>query len=390
MTRPNNPPRVIVIGGGVIGASVAWHLSIQGTPVTLIEEREPASGSSGACDGLIFMQSKKPGIHLELALESLGRFKELSRSLPVPIEFEPCGGMVIIETQEEYRAMETYAEDQRAIGLSVDILDRDEALKKEPNLSPDILGAAWSPLDAQVNPIGLTLGFISGARRAGARILTGTRATGLATQSGRVTGVCTDRGRFEADLVVNACGAKSPGIAAMAGISLPIKPRRGQIMVTQATAPLISCCMISAKYIAAKYNPAIAESAGEGVSVEQTENGNLLLGSTREFAGFDTANTLAGMRTILKNTSKIIPKLKGLQIIRSFAGLRPWTPDGLPLLGPVGGIEGFFMAAGHEGDGIALSPVTGDLVSKMILGRPTGLSMAPFSPDRFSASDPNG
>lgn len=381
MTRSG--PDILILGGGVIGTSIAWHLARERAKVTLVEEKDLASGSSGACDGVVFMQSKKPGIHLELALKSLERFKELGQMLPFPIEFYQTGGMVVIETEEEFKAMEAYARDQKAAGLSVHLLDRDQARRKEPGLSPDIRGVAWSPLDGQVNPMGLTLGFALGAKKAGARILPRTRVEGFLTENNRVTGVETSQGRFRADIIVLACGARSAAVGAMAGLDLPIRPRRGQIVVTQAVPPLITHCMISAKYIAAKYNPELAKTAGEGLSLEQTENGNLLLGSTREFVGFETRNSREGIQTILRNTARVIPKIKELQIIRAFAGLRPWTPDGLPLLGFVQGMDGLFLAAGHEGDGIALSPITGELVSKMILGRSLDISMDPFSPGRF-------
>ncbi len=376
-------PKVLIIGGGVIGTAIAWHLTCRKAEVTLIEAKELASGSSGACDGLIFMQSKKPGIHLELAMESMKRFKELQTVLPFPIEYTPCGGMVIIETEDEYQAMETYARDQREIGLDVKILDREHALEKEPALSGHILGAAFSPLDGQVNPMGLTIGFALGAKKQGAKIIPRTRVKNLRTKGSRVTGVDTDKGKFNADIVVNACGARAAELTAAAGIHFPITPRRGQIAVTQPVAPTLSHCLISAKYIAAKYNPDLAKTSGEGISIEQTHNGNLLLGSTREFAGFDRQNTLTGIKTILKNTAGLIPKLKTIQVLRCFAGLRPWTPDGLPLIGPVSGLQGLFMAAGHEGDGIALAPVTGDIVAKMILNLPIPHDMTPFSPDRF-------
>jgi len=231
--------------------------------------------------------------------------------------------------------------------------------------------------------MGLTLGFALGAKKQGARLIPRTRVKNLVVKGNRVTGVETDRGRFDADIVVNACGAGAAELPAAAGLHFPITPRRGQIAVTQAVAPTLSHCLISAKYIAAKYNPDLAKTSGEGLSIEQTGNGNLLLGSTREFVGFDRRNTLAGIKTILKNTGSLIPALKDIQIIRCFAGLRPWTPDGLPLLGPVSGLEGFFMAAGHEGDGIALAPVTGELVARMILDLPPDHDMTPFSPDRF-------
>jgi len=374
---------IVIIGGGVIGTAIAWYLAQKDARVTLIEANDLASGSSGACDGLVFMQSKKPGIHLGLAMESLKRFKVLKNQLPVDIEFRQTGGRVIIQTPAQYPAMEKFVKEQQKIGLEVCLMDAKQTLAAEPFLSPDIYGSTWSSLDAQVNPINLTLGFAQGAKKNHARILTRTKVLGIHTNNNQVTGVATTQGDMAADLVVNAAGAGAGAICQMAGIDLPIAPRRGQIVVTQAARPMISSCMISAGYIAVKYDPSLAAEQGEGMSMEQTDNGNLLLGSTREFAGFCRENTVSGIRRIISRTTKVLPALKHLQVIRTFAGLRPYTPDGLPILGPVPSMEGFFMAAGHEGDGIALSPITGELMAAMVLGQKTAVSLAPFSPDRF-------
>lgn len=374
---------IVIIGGGVIGTSIAWHLAKKAARVTLIESHDLASGSSGACDGLVFMQSKKPGIHLGLAMESLKRFHFLKKALPVDIEFRQTGGRVIIQTPAQYPAMEKFVREQKDIGLEVCLMDAKQTLAAEPLLSPDIYGSTWSSLDARVNPINLTLGFALGAKKNHARILTRTTVLGIHTQNNRVTGVATTQGDIAADLVVNAAGAGAGRIGQMAGIDLPIAPRRGQIVVTQAARPMISSCMISAGYIAVKYDPSLAAEQGEGMSMEQTDNGNLLLGSTREFAGFCRENTLSGIRRIISRTTEVLPALTHLQVIRTFAGLRPYTPDGLPILGPVPSLEGFFMAAGHEGDGIALSPITGELMADMVLGQKTAVSLAPFSFDRF-------
>jgi sarcosine oxidase subunit beta len=376
-------PHIVIIGGGVIGTSIAWHLAKTSARVTLIESHDLASGSSGACDGLVFMQSKKPGVHLHLALESLKRFQTLKKELPVNIEFRQTGGRVIIQTPTEYQAMEKFVREQKEIGLDVCLMDSRKTLAAEPFLSPDIYGSTWSSLDAQVNPINLTLGFALGAKKNHARIMTRTSVLGIDTRNNQVIGVATDQGDMAADMVINAAGAGAGRICQMVGIELPIAPRRGQIVVTQAARPMISSCMISAGYIAVKYDPSLAAEQGEGMSMEQTENGNLLLGSTREFAGFSRQNTLSGIRRIISRTSVVLPALKHLQVIRTFAGLRPYTPDGLPILGPVASLAGFFMAAGHEGDGIALSPITGELMAQMVLGQKTSVSLAPFSPERF-------
>jgi sarcosine oxidase subunit beta len=306
--------------------------------------------------------------------------------LPVRIEYRRGGGMVVIETEEEFRAMEHYVQEQRETGLEVALLDIAAALSMEPGLSESLVGAAYSPLDGQVNPIALTHGFALGARALGARVLTQTEVKGIRLEGGRVTGVETDRGPFSAGVVVNAAGVYAPSVGEMVGINVPIRPRRGQLLVTAPTKRMIKGGLISARYIAAKQNPELAKGKGEGIAIEQTESGNLLLGSTREFAGFDWRTTVEGLRGIARRTMAVLPGLSGLNVIRSFAGLRPYTPDGLPILGPVKGVEGFIMAAGHEGDGIALSPVTGELVAQFIAEGRTEIPLDPFRLERFENS----
>jgi len=382
---------VVVIGGGVIGASVAYHLARRGVRATVLERGDMASGSSGACDGLVLLQSKRPGIHLRLAMESRKLFNRLSQELPVSIEYRCNGGMVVIETEEEFRAMGRYAEEQKETGLEVALLDIAGARRMEPELSESLAGAAYSPLDGQVNPIALTHGFALAAKALGARIRTHTEVTGIRVEHGRAIGVETDQGRFSAAVVVNAAGVYAPRLGEMAGITVPIRPRRGQLLVTEATRRMIRGTFISARYIAAKHNPELAKGKGEGISIEQTESGNLLLGSTREFAGFDWSTTVEGVRGIARRTMAVLPGLSGLNVIRSFAGLRPYTPDGLPILGPVEGVDGFVMAAGHEGDGIALSPITGELIAQFIVEGRTEIPLDPFRLDRFvNSPDPAG
>jgi sarcosine oxidase subunit beta len=375
---------VVVIGAGIIGSSIAYHLARHKLRVTLLERGDITSGSSGACDGLVFLQSKKPGVHLQLAMESRRRFNHLVRQLPVPIEFKETGGMVVIETEDELTAMQQFLAQQREIGLDVSLLDGDQVHKLEPHLSEHILGATHSPLDGQVNPISLTLGFALGAKALGARVITGVGVHGFDTTAGRVSAVETEAGRFEADIAINAAGVHAPEIGALVGLDIPIKPRRGQIIVTAACPPMLKHCMISAKYIAAKFDPEIAMGSGEGISIEQTENGNFLLGSTREFVGFDKRTTTDGLQRIAHKTASIIPALHEVNVIRAFAGLRPHTPDGLPILGPVDDVSGFFMAAGHEGDGIALSPITGELIAQMIATGKSDISLDAFRLSRFA------
>ncbi len=378
---------VVIIGGGVIGCSIAWHLAKYKLDVTVVERGDVASGSSGACDGLVFLQSKKPGIHLELALESRRRFDKLAQRLPTPIEYKATGGMVVAETRTEMDAMAQFVDDRRKIGLDAALLDSDQARRREPHLSGRIAGASYSPLDGQVNPIALTLGFALGARSSGVRVITGAAVRDVETTAGRASAVETEAGRIAADVVVNAAGAHAPDIGAMVGLTIPIAPGRGQIIVTETRPPMITSCMLSAKYIAAKYNPAIADKQGEGISIEQTESGNFLLGSTREFVGYDKRTTTRGLKRIAAKTTGVIPALERIHVIRAFAGLRPFTPDGLPILGMVDPVDGFVMAAGHEGDGIALAPITGALIAQRIAEGKSDIPLDAFRLDRFDVGE---
>jgi sarcosine oxidase subunit beta len=373
----------VIIGAGVIGASIAFHLTRRGIKPLIVEKSDPAAGSSGACDGLVFMQSKKPGLHLRLALASLKRFRELNEVFGRGIEFKNPGGMCLIESETELAAMRLFVAEQRASGLDVELIDGDEARRREPCLSEKVIAATFSELDSQVNPYALTFAFLRAAESAGARILMGENVRGVEVIGGRIRAVITDNRKIGTPLVINAAGALAAEIGRMVGLEVPIIPRRGQIVVTAAVPPLLRHCLISAQYVAAKFNPQLAAIGGMGFSLEQTDTGNILIGSTREFAGFDRRTTFDGIRTIAGRIAPIIPALKRVLVIRTFGGLRPYTPDGLPILGKVQNLEGFIMAAGHEGDGIALSPITGELIADLIATGRTRFPLEDFRLERF-------
>jgi len=377
---------VIIIGAGVIGASIAYYLGKEGIRAVVLDKKQIASGSSGACEGLLLLQSKKPGIHLDMALESLRRFPALAQELDPPIEYENKGGVVVIETEEELAAMQLFVEKQKKHKVDVSLLSSEQAREKEPALSENIIGATFSPLDSQANPILLTFGFLRSAQKAGAKVFANTAVRAIELTRNRVAAVITDKGKIETNVLINAAGVLAPRIGEMVSLDIPIKPRRGQILVTEAAAPLLKRCILSAMYIAAKFNPKIAEAGGVGFAVEQTANGNILIGSTREFVGFDKRTTYEGIHTIAGNILRVIPEIGNLHVIRAFAGLRPYTPDGLPILGEVETIKGFIMAAGHEGDGITLAPITGEMIAKLVATGSAPFPLEDFRLERFSTA----
>ena len=375
---------VVVIGGGIIGTAITYFLSRQNINVILLDKSEIASGSSGACDGAVVMQTKKPGVHLKLALESHTLLNRMQDLLPVPIEYEKNGGLIVIETEDEKTAMKQFVEAQRLAGLDVELLDHKQLRVLSPHLSNHLIGATYSHLDSKINPIALTLGFAMGAKQRGSEILTGTEVLDIEVEGRQVSAVVTAAGKIETRTVVNATGVYAPEIGRMLGIEIPIKPRRGQLLVTEVRPALLKPWLGSANYIAAKFNPKLAKDGAGGVSIDQTQNGNLLIGATREFVGFDKRTTVEGLKKIASRAVRILPDLKHTHLIRAFAGLRPYTPDGLPILGKVEKIKGFIMAAGHEGDGIALSAITGKLISELVLEGKTDVALDSFNLKRFS------
>lgn len=381
---------IAIIGGGVVGTSIAYQLSKRGKKVILAEKSDYASGASGACDTHIFLQSKNPGIHLKLALASAEIFPSLAEELDHNIEYHVKGGMILIETADDLKVMADFVARQKQIGLKVEIIDRKEASKLQPGLAEHLVAATHSHQDGDVNPIEMNLGFAKAARKNGVEILLETEVTGIKVKGERVEAIETSRGLVYAPIVVNAAGAWAPLVAQSVGLALPIKPRRGQIMISEPVAPYIHKGMLSATYIVAKYHAdklkdskSRATQLGVGLSLSQTDKGNILLGATREFVGYDTRNTREGIKEIMKNAVRLMPGLGVVNIIRMMGGLRPYTPDGLPLVGFVNEIDGLFMAAGHEGDGVALSPITGIVAADLMLEGKTFMDVSALSPNRF-------
>ncbi len=364
---------VIVIGGGVIGTSVAYFVARLGHKVTLLERQNLSSGASGACDGTLFLQTKNPGPHLQMALKSVALYGVLSEELDYDFEYEQKGGMCLIEDEAQAELMQHTLAQQRQSGLSVELFDIKRAREIEPMLGGHLWGATYCAADTQVNPLAVSRGFSRAARRYGADIRVGVSVTDLLVSDGQVRGVVTTDGPIYGDCVVNAAAIWAPLLTRKYGYDPPIIPRRGQILVTESLPPgTVRHMLLCACYLTAKHHPELLDQTqrqhrlGVGLIVEQTRSGGLLLGSSREFVGFDRNTSMEGMQAVADHICKLMPRLGRVNVIRSFAGLRPRTPDGMPILGPVENLPGLIMAAGHEGDGIALAPITGQIIAECV------------------------
>jgi glycine/D-amino acid oxidase-like deaminating enzyme len=381
---------IVVIGGGVIGAAAAYFLCKEGAEVMIVEADDLASGASGACDGFLSLQTKQLGSHLELARESMQFFPSVAEELEVDIEFNPCGGLMLATSADQLKELRARAKKLKEAGLEVETLTAADVKEYLPDASKSIKGASYCAQDGQVNPISLTLGLAQKAQELGATILKGCNVENIVVTNNRVREVNTTAGNIHSRRVVCAAGTGSNQIGKMIIVDIPVLPQRGQILVTEARESLLDVIVSGAEYLGTKSNieelmPKDEEAMkyGLGFTAEQTAAGNILIGSTREFAGFDNETTPEAINAIAKKAIGYLPWIKELDVIRSFAGLRPYSPDGLPILGNVKGVKGFFIATGHSGDGICLSLITGKLMSELVLDGETSLDIEPFSLYRF-------
>ena len=225
---------VIIVGGGIMGCSTAWQLGKAGKKVLVIERRDVCAGAAGATDGVVGYHTKQPGPQMDLAVESIAMFEQVEKELGPQIEFSfSAGGMQPAENEDEYRLLSEIAEKQSASGIDVHMISAEEACTLEPQLARDIAGALYCPTSGKVNPLHLTMAYEQAAKKLGAIFLTNTAVTGFLTENGQVKGVVTEKGSYYADTVVDAGGAWAGKIAALAGLDYPIKPRKGQLAITE-------------------------------------------------------------------------------------------------------------------------------------------------------------
>jgi glycine/D-amino acid oxidase-like deaminating enzyme len=383
-------PDVIVIGGGIVGAFTSYYLMEEGMNVLLVDRGDFASGTSAAGEGGVAIHNKTIGKDMDLARESLRLYDALSRELGREMELRKIGGMIVAETEEEAEALKKRVTSHMPLGIKVRWMDRKETLEEEPCLSGHIAGASICEVEGQINPMATTFAVIRRAKAKGLRVSPFSPVTGIDYGKGKTTAVQAGGRRISTRFVVNAAGAWAPEIGSMVGLKIPISPRRGILVVSEPLPPLVRHFLLEASYMTMKLSPQEMERSSEdrvrkgvGFVIEQTEPGTLVIGSSREFAGYTKKLDFSVLQHILRRAIRFVPMLRQVSGIRFYSGLRPYTPDNLPIVGEVPGIEGFIMAAGHEGSGITLAPVTGKLVSEVVAKKTTSLPIEKLGLSRF-------
>jgi glycine/D-amino acid oxidase-like deaminating enzyme len=387
-----HPPSVLVVGSGVVGAATALSLAEAGARVTVVDRGPLGGGTSSRCDGNVLVIDKDPGYQAEMALLSQDILHDWAPSLG-DIEYRRPGSYLALGGEEEEDPARAWVAEQREAGLDFRYLDRDETHRAMPDLAPDVPGSVYSPTDSTLNPLAYVAGMLAKSRRLGAVTRPHTAVEGLATEGGRVIGARVAGGDLlVADVTVVAAGVWTPELLAPLDVRVPIRPRRGHLIVS-AKGPrfgdvkVMEFGYLMAKFGRARVAPPEVDRFGVALVYEPTLSGNFVLGSSREFAGFDTTPDPAVLAAIVKRALRFYPGMASATVLRGFAGLRPWTPDHLPVVSRVTNLPGLVVAAGHEGDGVGLAAVTGRLVRAIALGEDPPLDIAPLSLDRFSGEE---
>lgn len=378
----------IVIGGGIIGLSCAYQLAKSRKKVLVLERGDIGSGTSGACDHMILLQSKAPGLALKLAMSSLEMYREWQTELDQDIEFATRGGMILIDKPEHLSIMEDFVSRQKSIGLNVEIIDKKDVKKRQPWVSDRVIASTYSPDDSQVNPFRVLFALVQAGTRLGVEVLRNAEVVQLKRKSEYWEVKICSGGIFCSQTIIVAAGVWSSEVAQLVDVNLPIRPKRGQIIVTESIDEIGETDAWDANYIISKHishleRDELSKKLGLGFAMSRTHSGNYLIGSTREYVGFNRNTTYEAFQAITRRAVELFPIFSKVRIIRSFAGLRPSCDDGKYIIGEDPANPGFFIATGHEGDGIALAPITGKLISDLICGRNLALDIDEISPARF-------
>jgi sarcosine oxidase subunit beta len=351
---------VVVIGAGAVGVSVAYHLAGRGKQVVLIDKGGIGGGTSAATFALIWVHSKEPVHYMELSLRSARMFPRLVQELDEDTHLDQPGGLTLCMTEAELAKGHALVARQSASPLYRGrVVDGTEVRRMQPGLSPDVLGAVYSPDDGHMDSIRYVMALARAAKRLGVVFAVYTEVTGIERTRGGISAVLTTGGRIATRNVVNCAGPYAATIAKMVDMDLAVRPVRGQVLVTLPMPPTLRMPMSG---------------------VRQNPTGHFFMGFTREEVGYNTDVTPDAIRNIARNAVKRVPMLRDARLLRTFAGIRSMPKDGLPCLGPVLAVPGFYVAVSHSG--ITLSPLHGTAIADLICDGKTDIPITPYDPTR--------
>jgi sarcosine oxidase subunit beta len=365
---------VVVVGGGIMGLGLAYNLARRGlTDVVVLERAYLNAGASGRNGGGVRAQWSTPTM-IRLARRSLELCRRFAVDMGINVWMRRGGYLFLAATEAQVARLEKNLRVHEAHGLRTRLITPDEALEIVPQLDASrFLAAAWNPDDGVVFPWPFLWGYASRAEALGAKVLTFTRVMGFERAGRRLTAVETDRGRIACEVVVNATGAWSKEVAALAGVALPNRPIRHEILVTEPTKPWLG---------------PLVSVLENGLYFSQSQRGEIVggMGDPAEPEGIEMGSSLRFLARFARAITACAPRTASLRVVRQWAGCYDVTPDNNPILGPAG-FENFLQLSGFVGHGFMMAPAVTELMAAWMSGGAADPIFERFTVDRFARRD---
>lgn len=368
-----NKANVVIVGGGIIGASIAYYLAKAGVEdIMVIEKEYPSAGSTGRCGAGVRHQW---GLEMNclLAKDSIMEFERLHEEIPTEfdIEFKQKGYLMLAYNEKTVEQFKKNIKLQRSLGIDVDLLTPKEAKEIVPHLNTDgLLAATYCAKDGHINPFTANLVYAIGAERLGVKIHKYTEVIDVEVENGKVKSVLTTKGKVETNYLINAAGPYSQHIAEMAGVKIPTYSERHQILVTQPVKQIQDPMVISLKH---------------GFYCQQTPHGSFIMGfgDSNELKSTEVSSSWNFMEEMAERVLPVLPVLKDFKVVRQWAGSYNMTPDAQPILGNCEQVDNLYFAVGFSGHGFMLAPSVAKLTAQMLTNQPLDIDVSVLNLKRF-------
>jgi sarcosine oxidase subunit beta len=358
---------IVIVGGGIVGTATAYFLAKKGRKVCVVEKGVPGKESSGRNGGVI-----KPSHQFDTQLPVAARSTELWRMIDaesdLDFEYREQGYIRLHYTEADLKEMTRRVERDRAYGVKVDYLTKEETREMVPFMTTDYLCSTYCPSGGSAEPYLASAAMCRLAKRYGATVYENREVTGIEVVNDKVSAVLTTRGPISSGVIVIAANAWAREIGRMAGLNLPIKVMRSHVLVLERLPPFIAPVVVTGLY---DY-------------FRQTVSGNVVWGFlSKPQEGFDRRVTHEAIDTTARYIASLVPRLRTASLLRVHTGFTAWTPDKISMVGPVTRIKGLYLAVGLCGLGFQIGPTIGEQVSELVLNGRTTIPMEGYLPERF-------
>lgn len=367
---------VVVIGAGVQGCSIAYNLAKMGVKdIVVLEKGTICSGSTGRCGAGIRAQWGTE-MNCRFGLAAVGKFEQLHEELGMDCGLNQSGYLMVAYKDSEFEQLQKSMKLQNSLGINTRVVTYDEAKEICPGLAAeDAVGFTFHDRDGHADPFLTTFAYMEAGKRLGVKFLRFTEATDVKTVAGRVAGIVSSRGDIDAPVVVNAAGGYSQFISKMAGVEIPNFSERHEILITEPVEPGIC--------------PPMLMSFSGNYYIQQRPHGSIIGGCSPEGhpQDYELGNSWDFLEMMSRTFVRLLPRTKGVRVVRQWSGLYNMTPDRQPVLCEADNVKGFFLSCGYSGHGFMFGPISGELLAQLILGQEPWIPIGMLHYSRFERGE---